>query len=195
MFTTCGDFSISNTPMPGWTQCKSVDPGWLYIIQNNDLFKVGKTTNPRRRLREASTWLPNGKLVGMKPFWHFHQFERVLLCGLANCWHKGEWHRFPDHDWSVRLTSDFAAFDDHDRNRNTVDFTYWIGGSGLGEVIMEQNYRRSGRCHRPISDQTSYSFANEPSAAPQREAGFWRSYLSSSSSFRADSKRASMVLR
>ena len=27
-------------------------------------------------------------------------------------------------------------------NKNTVDFGYWIGGSGMGELIMEQNRRR-----------------------------------------------------
>jgi hypothetical protein len=37
---------------------------------------------------------------------------------------------------------EFEAFDDRDRNKNSVDFGYWIGGSGMGEVIMEQNHRR-----------------------------------------------------
>jgi hypothetical protein len=33
-------------------------------------------------------------------------------------------------------------FSDHDRNKNTFEFNYWIGGSGMGEVVMEQNHRR-----------------------------------------------------
>ena len=64
-----------------------------------------------------------------------------MLCGVANFWHEGEWHRFPDDSWSRALTEGFRIFDDHDRNRNTVDFSYWIGGSGMGELVMEQNRR------------------------------------------------------
>jgi hypothetical protein len=136
------DFSILNSPLPGWTACQPVDPGWLYILRADTLFKIGKTTNPRRRLREAQTWLPDGEVVGMKPFWTIHQFERTLLCGIANAWHEGEWHRFPDASWSDPLIEGFRQFDDHDRNKNTVDFGYWIGSSGMGELIAEQNYRR-----------------------------------------------------
>ena len=112
------------------------------MIENSDLVKVGKTTQPARRLREAQTWLPTGVLVGMKPFWDVHSLERTLLCGLANCWVEGEWHQFPNAEICQNLLDDFRRFDDHDRNRNSVDFSYWIGRSGMGEVIMEQNYRR-----------------------------------------------------
>lgn len=136
------DFSIINSPLPAWTSRQPIDPGWLYILRADTLFKVGKTTNPRRRLREALTWLPDGEVVGMKPFWTIHQFERTLLCGIANFWHEGEWHRFPDSSWSDPLVEGFREFDDHDRNKNTVDFGYWIGGSGMGELIAEQNHRR-----------------------------------------------------
>ncbi len=142
MLFQSNDFSIKDSPLPWWTMCKEIDPGWLYILRNGDLFKVGKTTHPKRRLREARTWLPTGEVIGIKPFWHVHEFERTLLCGIANFWHEGEWHRFPDESWSDVLTEGFRIFDDHDRSKNTVDFSYWIGGSGMGEVIMEQNHRR-----------------------------------------------------
>jgi hypothetical protein len=136
------DFSIFNTPMPGWTRYPTIDAGWLYIIENDGLLKIGKTTNPKRRLREARTWPPYGEIIGIKPFWCIHEFERTLLCGIANFWCGGEWHDFPDDSWSDSLITGFQQFTDHDRNRNTVDFGYWIGGSGMGEVIMEQNRRR-----------------------------------------------------
>jgi hypothetical protein len=106
------------------------------------LFKVGKTIRPGRRIREARTWLPDGEIIGIKPFWNIDKFERTLLCGLASFWHEGEWHRFPDEGWSACLVEGFRQFDDHDRNKNTVDFGYWIGGSGMGELVMEQNRRR-----------------------------------------------------
>lgn len=142
MLVSHHDFSIANSPMPGWTRCKPVDPGWLYILRNDDLFKIGKTAHPQRRMQEARTWLPDGKVIGIKPFWSIHQFERTLLCGLANHWFEGEWHRFPDVNWSSFLVDGFRQFDDHDRNKNTVDFGYWISGSGMGEVVMEQTHRR-----------------------------------------------------
>jgi hypothetical protein len=128
--------------MPPWTRCQQVDPGWLYIIKHDIFFKVGKTKHPKRRLKDAQTWLPKGELIGIKPFWCIHEFERTLLCGIANFWAGGEWHRFPDHTWSDCLVEGFSLFDNHDRNKNTVDFSYWIGGSGMGEVILEQNHRR-----------------------------------------------------
>lgn len=136
------DFSILNTPFPAWTRCRPVNPGWLYILKSGDSFKIGKTVNPQKRLQEAKTWLPDGVVVGVKPFWSIHKFERVLLCGIANFWQAGEWHSFPDATWSNFLVEGFRLFDDHDRNRNTVDFSYWIGGSGMGELVNEQNHRR-----------------------------------------------------
>jgi hypothetical protein len=136
------DFSIRNTALPPWFKRELTDPGWLYLLKHGSLLKVGKTTDPKRRLREASTWLPDGEIVGMKPFWTIHEFERTLLCGIANYWHHGEWHQFLDEQTSNFLVRGFQMFDNHDRNKNTFEFNYWIGGSGMGEVVMEQNHRR-----------------------------------------------------
>ena len=136
------DFSISSSPFPVWTNCQPTNPGWLYVITNGELVKVGKTADPKRRLREARTWLPAGEVVGVKPFWNIHKYERTLLCGIANYWYEGEWHKFPDQTFSDFLISGFQMFDDHDRNKNTIDFHYWINGSGMSELVMEQNHRR-----------------------------------------------------
>ena len=125
--------------MPLWTRQQPVDPGWLYLLKNGELFKVGKTKSPHRQLQQARTWLPEADIVGIKPFWSVAEFERTLLCGIANFWVDGEWHQFPDAIWSDFLVEGFQAFDDHNRNKNTVDFSYWIGGSGMGELIAEQN--------------------------------------------------------
>jgi hypothetical protein len=136
------DFTVRNTPFPPWTTCQPINPGWLYVLRNGQLLKVGKTTDPRRRLREARTWLPGVEVVGVKPFWDIHSYERTLLCGIANYWLEGEWHHFPDDSHSDWLIAGFRMFDDHDRNKNTVDFGYWVGSSGMAELVMEQNYRR-----------------------------------------------------
>src|SRR5262249_22770248 len=119
------DFSIKNTPLPPWMRPplagQPTDPGWLYILKHGDRFKIGRTNAPGRRVREARTWRPDGKVIGIKAFWYVHEFERTLLCGIANFWKEGEWHCFPDESWSDVLVEGFQMFDDHDRNRNTVD--------------------------------------------------------------------------
>lgn len=132
-----------SSPLPWWTSVRTIDSGWLYIVENADLLKVGKTTDPKRRLFQAAkTWLPDAKIIGVKPFWEISDLERQLHCGLANYWYSGEWHKFPDHTHSDFLIDGFRMFDDYDRNKNSVDFIYWINGSGMGELIMEQNHRR-----------------------------------------------------
>ena len=119
------------------------DPGWLYIVRNADLLKVGKTIDPKRRLfREARTWLPDMELIGVKPFWNIHDLERLLHCGLAQFWYSGEWHKFPDGDCSEFLITGFREFYDDDRDMNSVDFIYWFNSSGMGELVMEQNHRQ-----------------------------------------------------
>jgi len=139
---------MENSPRPDgrvarWPAIREIDPGWLYVIRNCDLYKIGKTTNPERRLlKEAKTWLPDCEILGVKPFFYIHQFERTLLCGLAQFWYSGEWHQFPDESFSSSLISDFSIFSDHDRHHNTYEFSYWIRGSGMAEIIMEQNRRR-----------------------------------------------------
>jgi len=61
--------------------------------------------------------------------------------GIANFWYAGEWHKFPDDTWDW-FFEDFRGFYDEDRDMNSVDFIYWINGSGMAELIMEQGSRR-----------------------------------------------------
>jgi hypothetical protein len=117
-----------------------LDPGWLYILKNNCRFKIGKTTNPKRRLSAAKTWLPDVEIIGVKPFWNISELERHLLSGLAQFWVSGEWYEFPDDTYD-HLLEDFQGFYDEDRDMNSVDFIYWINSSGMSELITE-HYRR-----------------------------------------------------
>jgi hypothetical protein len=117
-----------------------LDPGWLYILKNNCRFKIGKTTNPKRRLSAAKTWLPDVEIIGVKPFWNISELERQLLSGLAQFWVSGEWYEFPDDTYD-HLLEDFQGFYDEDRDMNSVDFIYWINSSGMSELITE-HYRR-----------------------------------------------------
>jgi hypothetical protein len=111
-------------------------------VKNGELFKIGKTTNPKRRLfGDARTWLPDMDLIGVKPFWNISKLERQLHSGLAQFWHSGEWHRFPDDTYEP-FFEEFQEFYDEDRDMNSVDFIYWINSSGMAELIIEQGYRK-----------------------------------------------------
>jgi hypothetical protein len=120
-----------------------VDPGWLYLLRNANLFKVGKTANPKRRfLGEARTWLPDMELIAVKPFWDVSVLERLLHSGLAKFWYEGEWHQFSNEIDSRFLIDGFCKFSDNDRDLNSIDFIYRVNGSGMAELIREHNHRR-----------------------------------------------------
>jgi hypothetical protein len=115
------------------------NPGWLYVLKNGRQFKVGKTVNPKQRLRAARTWLPAFDWVAAKPFWNIDVLEQKLLAGLAQVWVSGEWHEFPDKTYDV-IFDEFKAFYDEDRDMNSVNFIYWM--HEFGEILMEY-YRRN----------------------------------------------------
>ena len=117
------------------------DPGSLYILEHGRCFKIGKTGNPERRMREARTWIPDIRIVGIKPFWGISDLERLLHCGLAQFWTGGEWFEFPDDSYGSFFEG-FDEFYDDDPDWNSVDFIYWFSSSGMGELVMEQNHRR-----------------------------------------------------
>jgi hypothetical protein len=117
------------------------DPGWIYIFKNEGLLKVGKTTDPKRRLREARTWIPTVEILGIKPFWNVSSIEQTLHEGCAPYWHAGEWFRidFPN-DYEL-LVDGFQEFYDEDRDSNSVDFIYWWNSSGFAEFSMERSHQ------------------------------------------------------
>jgi hypothetical protein len=101
-------------------------------------FKIGRTKSARRRLAEAKTWLPDIKVVGIKPFWNFCWVERCLHEGFSRCWYAGEWFEPADESYQELLVEGFVAFSDRDRDRNSVDFIYWFNGEGMAEFVMER---------------------------------------------------------
>jgi Meiotically up-regulated gene 113 len=117
------------------------EPGWIYLMRHGDLFKIGKTTRPSKRVREARTWLPHIEIITMKPFWNVSAIERTLHEGLANYWHEGEWFYLPDADIQEFLIEGFKEFYEKDRDTNSVDFIYWYNSSGMEELQIERDYR------------------------------------------------------
>jgi hypothetical protein len=125
-----------------------LDPGWIYAVRTGNLVKVGKTTDPRRRLlREANTWCPHGlEQVLVKPFWNIRKAEYSLHAALAEYWHRGEWHKFEDPYWLTFFMDAFDEFknDEEERDLNSVNFIYWMNGTNYAEAIhMQCEHRMS----------------------------------------------------
>lgn len=112
------------------------NPGYIYIIEDRDKFKIGRTKNKIGRIRAAKTWLPEMNLIGIKPFWNIREIERQLHEGFSRCWYHGEWFCFPDEGYRETLIGGFVAFSDTNRDMNSVDFIYWFNGEGMAEFVM-----------------------------------------------------------
>lgn len=120
-----------------------IDPGWIYLVEHQSRFKIGRTSNPKKRFREARTWIPDINVIALKPFWGCRYVERVLHITLVWHWHANEWHQFLDEEHERFIVSELVAFDDYDINKNSVDFPYFINGSGLGEFGVEFASRKT----------------------------------------------------
>jgi hypothetical protein len=119
-----------------------------------NLIKIGKTTDPARRLlREARTWSPDElELIGAKPFWNIGKIEYSLHSALAEHWHRGEWHKFDEVHWMELFVDGFRVFkdDEDDRGANSVNFIYWMnGGTNYCEAVrMQCEHKMSLRAWR-----------------------------------------------
>lgn len=119
-----------------------LDAGWIYAVRSANFIKIGKTTDPRRRLlREANTWSPGHlEIIGVKPFWNIRKIEYSLHTALAMHWHRGEWHKFEIKDkyWMDFFVNAFQEFKDDNRDRNSSDFAYWMNGTNYAEIVGAQ---------------------------------------------------------
>ena len=138
---------------PAFWGIPQLDPGWIYAVRTENFVKVGKTTDPRRRLlREANTWCPHGlEQILVKPFWNIQKAEYSLHAALAEHWHRGEWHKFEDPYWLNFFMSAFDEFKNEEdaRDLNSVNFIYWMNGTNYSEAIRTQiEHRMSIRAWR-----------------------------------------------
>lgn len=117
------------------------DPGYIYVIRSESRLKIGRSTGKRDRLRQAKTWIPDGEVLGIKPFWNHRAVENYLHLGLTMFWYKGEWYDFDGDEFEEAFVADFIAFDDADINRNSIDFIYLMNSSGMSEYTLEYSQR------------------------------------------------------
>ena len=88
---------------------------------------------------EPRTWLPDIKVIGVKPFWNVTKLERKMHEGFSRCWYHGEWFQLIDEGYRDTLIDGFTAFSDTNRDMNSVDFIYWFNGEGMVEFSMERD--------------------------------------------------------
>jgi hypothetical protein len=119
------------------------------------LFKISKTKNPKRRIKDALTWSPDIQVIAMKPFWNISALERMIHEGLSDCWHKGEWFKFLDNHMRDFMVEGICGFYEKDRDMNSVDFICWYNGSGMVEFQIERDSRRVSlkRFQRDLADE------------------------------------------
>lgn len=122
-----------------------LDPGFVYVIEAHGRFKIGRTTDAEARLRAAETWLPDMKLVGLKPFWSHTHVEQTLHLGFGQYWYAKEWFELPGDGLRELLVEGFSEFSDTDRDRNSVDFVYWVNSSGLAELTLEYSQQPTSK--------------------------------------------------
>lgn len=115
------------------------DLGYIYIVENNNLFKIGRSKDPEDRLKAAKTWLPDMKLHGVKPFWNVTWVERCLHTGFAIWWYDREWFLFDNEGDRELLLEGFAWFSDNNPDKNSVDFIYWFNSEGMAEFVRERD--------------------------------------------------------
>ena len=128
--------------MPVW-QVRRVDPGFIYVIESNGRYKIGKSKHIEGRLKTAQTWLPDMTLIGLKPFWGVSYHERQLHTGFSRYWYAREWFNFEGaSDIRDLLIDGFRAFSDNNPDRNSVVFIYWFNGDGMAEFPMEMDRQR-----------------------------------------------------
>ena len=112
-------------------------PGWLYVLSTSTRLKIGRTTNFESRLKTAKTWVPEISVIGVKPFWHSAHIERTLHIALSYYWVDREWFDFGDNEFREYFIETYLEFCDHDINRNSVDFIYWMNSTGMSEFTLE----------------------------------------------------------
>ena len=135
-------FEGVGTVMPVWA-IHRVDPRYLYIIENHEKYKIGKTVRTRDRFRAAKTWLPDMRLIAFKPFWGMSHLERLLHIGFANYSYAGEWYDFAGDDEARDLLIEgFIAFTDDSPDANSRDFIYWYNGEGMAEFLLAINSQK-----------------------------------------------------
>ena len=122
---------------------KPVNPGYVYLIKNDELYKIGKTKSKDARLKAARTWLPNIEVIGVKPFWGYSDIERLIHVGFVRCWYDGEWLKMLDEGYEYALIDGFKEFSDTDIDKNSVDFIYWFNSGGMAEFVHELNSDRT----------------------------------------------------
>lgn len=112
------------------------DPGYIYVLRDRGRYKIGKSKQPRSRIRSARTWIPDVQTIGVKPFWFHGELEKYLQVGLAQFSLQREWYDFEGDEFEDWFVEEWTSFHDGQPDKNTRDFTYFMNGTGMAEFTL-----------------------------------------------------------
>lgn len=73
--------------------------GWVYILKSEGLYKIGRTLNPKQRIKSYRTQNPYGtEVVIMERVEEYLRTEAAMLRMFEGKKVKGEWFRLTRHD-------------------------------------------------------------------------------------------------
>lgn len=131
------------------------DPGYIYVLRDRGRYKVGRSTRPKNRIRNARTWIPDLEIIGVKPFWFHSSLETYLQVGLAQFSFQREWFEFNGDEFENHFTEAWTSFKDKHPELNNRDFTYFINGTGMADftLMWSSQHTSKSKFLREMSNQ------------------------------------------
>ena len=86
--------NINNNMLPNYSEYKSI-----YVMNSDDMYKVGVSNNPYKRLMSIRTGNPKCNLIFQSiPIFNSYEIESLIHNKLKNdgCWINGEWFKIDD---------------------------------------------------------------------------------------------------